>query len=138
MTQEQTGLIVAGLAVLILGAILARSLFARKPSSEELERRRRLQIHRDGKLGDAEIIDVDPEIPVITYSYSVAGVVYTAAQEVGGLRDKLPEDLMTMIGPASIKFVPHNPANSIVLCEEWNGLRLGPRIPLRPSPNGSV
>jgi hypothetical protein len=35
----------------------------------------------------------------------------------------LPEDQMSMIGPALVKFDPRNPANSIVLCEDWSGLR---------------
>lgn len=123
MTPEQTGLAVAGV-LLIAGGVLARGLFSKKPTPEELERQRRLEIHQEGKLCDAEIVDVDPAVPVITYSYSVAGVGYTVAQEVTALRDRLPDDLMSMIGPASIKFKPQNPANSIVLCEEWSGLRL--------------
>ena len=88
-----------------------------------MERRRRSQIHQQGKLGDAEIIDFDPQTAVITFSYSVAGVVYTAAQEASSLQSMLPEDPMSMVGPISIKFDPHNPANSIVLCEAWSGLR---------------
>jgi hypothetical protein len=124
MTPERTGLAVGALAVLAGGVLAARSFLVQKPSPEETERRRRLQIHRDGKLGDGEAIDIDPERPTVTFSYSVAGVGYTAAQDITSLRAMLPEDLMTIIGPASIKYDPRNPANSIVLCEDWNGLRL--------------
>jgi len=88
---------------------------------EELERRRRLTINGKGKLGDGEIIDF--EGASIVYSYSVAGVGYTAAQDVMTLEALLPEDQMSMIGPALVKFDPRNPANSIVLCEDWSGLR---------------
>jgi hypothetical protein len=28
-----------------------------------------------------------------------------------------------MIGPVSVKYDPRNPANSIVISEQWNGLR---------------
>jgi len=35
----------------------------------------------------------------------------------------LPADRMSMVGPASVKYDPRNPANSIVLCEQWSGLR---------------
>src|SRR3569623_19979 len=115
MTPERTGLLVAGIVLLVAAIFIARRILAREPSPEELERQRRLQIHSEGKLGDGEIIDVDPEVPTITYSYSVAGVGYTAAQDVASLRSMLPDDLMTMIGPVSIKFIPGNPANSIVL-----------------------
>jgi len=131
MTPERTGLLVAGIVLLVAAIFIARRILARKLSPEELERQRRLQIHGEGKLGDGEIIDVDPEVPTITYSYSVAGVGYTAAQDVASLRAMLPEDLMTMIGPVAIKFIPNNPANSIVLCEDWNGLRSGVARPGR-------
>jgi hypothetical protein len=29
------------------------------------------------------------------------------------------------LGPVSVKYDPRNPANSIVVSEEWSGLRLG-------------
>jgi hypothetical protein len=72
-------------------------------------------------MGDGEIIDVEGFS--IMYSYSVAGVGYTATQDAIDLRDKLPRDLLSMIGPVGIKFDPRNPANSIVFCEQWSGLR---------------
>jgi hypothetical protein len=28
-----------------------------------------------------------------------------------------------LAGPAIVKYIPRNPANSIVICEEWSGLR---------------
>jgi hypothetical protein len=130
MTPEQIGLAVAGLMALAGAGLLARRLLKRKLTPEEVERLRRLDIYRQGKLGDGEIVDVDPERPLIMYSYSVAGVGYTVAQEVAALRAMLPDDPMSMLGPVSIKFKPHNPANSIVLCEEWSGLRLKRPFPL--------
>ena len=72
-------------------------------------------------MGDGEIIDVEGDL--IVYSYSVAGVLYEATQDVTTLPGKLPADRMSMVGPVSVKYVPRNPANSIVLCEEWTGLR---------------
>ena len=39
----------------------------------------------------------------------------------------IPADSHRLIGrPASLKYSVQNPANSILLCEEWSGLRLGP------------
>jgi hypothetical protein len=99
------------------------------PSPEELERSRREMIHLKGKIGDGEILDVDGA--VILYSYSVRGVEYTVAQDVGAIASRLPEDRMRMVGPASVRFDPKNPPNSIVLCEEWSGLRLRP-LPVSP------
>jgi hypothetical protein len=111
--------------VLLLAAIafVARKYLSRGPAPDELERRRRLTIYREGKMGDGEIIDVETAVVSIVFSYSVAGVVYTASQDAAALRSMLPQDLMTMIGPVSIKFDPRNPANSIILCEDWSGLR---------------
>lgn len=107
--------------------LVVRLFFSRKPSPEEMERQRRSQIHQLGKVGDGEIIDFDPETAVITFEYSVAGVIYTAAQDASTLQPMLPEDPMSMVGPISIKFDPHNPANSIILCEAWSGLRQASR-----------
>jgi hypothetical protein len=75
-------------------------------------------------MGDGEIVDV--ETGLIVYSYSVAGMGYTASQDITGLQASLPADLMTLVGPVRIKFDPRNPANSIVVCEEWSGLRQTP------------
>jgi hypothetical protein len=118
--------IVVFIVVLVAGLLLWRVL-RRKSDPAELERLRRASIYRDGKMGDGEIMDVDAVSSdgaiLIVYAYSVAGVVYTASQEVMVLRSLLPPDLMTMVGPISIRFDPRNPANSIVLCEDWSGLR---------------
>ncbi len=114
---EAIGLML-GVPVLLYAA---RDYMKRGPTAEELEQRRRLAIHRDGKMGDGEIIDVDGNS--LVYSYSVAGVVYTTSQDATAFRAALPPDLVTTIGPASVKFSARNPANSIVLCEHWSGLR---------------
>ena len=103
------------------GGFVAWHFLRRRPTPEEIERLRRLTVHREGKLGDGEILDVEGSS--IVYSYSVAGVVYTASQDATTLEEKLPADRMSMVGPVSVKFNPRNPANSIVLCEEWSGLR---------------
>ncbi|HWF10828.1 MAG TPA: hypothetical protein VG297_20310 [Bryobacteraceae bacterium] len=113
-----------GLAVLIIAiaAIFILRVARRKPpEAAELERRRRLLLHHEGKMGDGEIVEV--EAGLITYSYNVAGMEYTASQDTSDLESALPANVMNMIGPVRIKFDPRNPANSIVLCEEWSGLR---------------
>jgi hypothetical protein len=57
------------------------------------------------------------------YFYTVRGVHYTASQDVSALRKYLPADSHRLIGVASLKYSPKNPANSILVCEEWSGLR---------------
>jgi hypothetical protein len=117
-----------GIAVVAAGILLAAAAYVirthrKRPAPAELERRRRGQLYREGKMGDGEIVDVETESSAIVYSYSVAGVVYTASQDLTALQTSLPPDVMTMVGPVSVKFDPRNPANSIVICEEWSGLR---------------
>jgi hypothetical protein len=120
---SRPGLVAAAAAViLLLGAAVFALLEYRRnrTTPEEAERQRRLEINGTGKLGACDILDVDGES--VVYTYLVAGVEYTASQSLSGLRGLMPEDAMSAIGPARVKFDPRNPANSIVLCEHGNGL----------------
>lgn len=120
-------LAVALAALIPLFLLLGRR---KRATPEEIERRRRLAVQAGGKTGDGEIIDVNGNS--LVYSYSVAGVNYTAAQDATELRAMLPPDPMSLLGPISLKFDPRNPANSIVLCEQWSGLRMREAHPLKP------
>jgi hypothetical protein len=120
---------------LAAGVLIAWLRLRRRPDAAEIERQRRMAIHRDGKMGDGEIIDVEGDL--IVYSYSVAGLLYEATQDAAALQDKLPADRISMVGPVSVKFIPHNPANSIVLCEEWTGLRTRKSL-ATPAPDTSM
>ena len=89
---------------------------------EKRERKRRLSVNRLGRLGDALITEASDA--AIYYSYSIRGVQYTASQDVSSLREQLPIEPERLIGIASLKYDPRNPANSILICEEWKGLRV--------------
>lgn len=97
-----------------------------RPTPEEIERRRRLAVSRTGKLGVGEILDMEGSL--ILYSYVVAGVHYSNSQDVSSLEALLPAERMQIPGHVGIKFNPRIPANSIVICEEWSGLRTAPRV----------
>ena len=101
--------------------MLGIRLFRGNLPPEEIEKRRRLLINNKGKIGDGEVLDVDGA--VILYTYSVGGVEYTVGQDVSAIQRLLPEDRMRIVGPTSVRFDPANPPNSIVLCEQWSGLR---------------
>jgi len=116
------GVGVGAFSALSAAGFLVWRMFRRQPSADEIERLRREMIRDKGKIGDGEILDVDGS--VIMYTYSVGGVEYTVAQDAAALAGLLPQDRMRMVGPASVRFDPKNPPNSIVLCEEWSGLRL--------------
>lgn len=95
----------------------------RKPKDKE--KLRRTQVNTNGRLGDATITDITDD--AIIYEYSVGGLTYTASQDISQLRELIPVDSHRLIGrPASLKYSSQNPANSILVCEEWSGLRLGP------------
>lgn len=107
-------------AIALIGAGLWHFLGRRVPPAER-ERKRRLAVHRLGRMGDAMITDFRDH--VIYYTYEVRGVSYIASQDVTSLEEKVPAEPTAMIGHAGLKYHPRNPANSIVLCEEWSGLR---------------
>jgi hypothetical protein len=101
------------------GVRLALRLMQSNP--EKRERKRRLELHRHGRLGDALITEATEAM--LYYSYSVRGVQYEASQDLSGLRHLLPVEPERLIGPASLKYSSKNPGNSILICEEWSGLR---------------
>src|SRR5580704_9703867 len=88
---------------------------------EKRERKRRLNVHRQGRLGDAMISEATEQ--TLYYFYTVRGVHYTASQDVSALREFLPADPHRLIGVSALKYSSKNPANSILVCEEWSGLR---------------
>jgi hypothetical protein len=95
----------------------------RKPKDKE--KLRRLEVNLSGRLGDATITDIGED--TIFYEYFVGGLTYTASQDISQLREMIPADSHRLIGrPASLKYSVQNPANSILLCEDWSGLRIGP------------
>jgi hypothetical protein len=73
-------------------------------------------------MSDGMLTDVREN--TLYYSYSIHGVDYAASQDVSRLRDRLPEDHDLLIGPVTLKYSVRNPANSIVVCEQWSGLRI--------------
>ena len=110
------------LPVIAAGVLLVLRV-RRKPKDKE--KLRRLEVNTNGRLGDATVTDVSED--TIFYEYSVAGLTYTASQDISQLRELIPADSHRLIGrAASLKYSLHNPANSILLCEEWSGLRPAP------------
>jgi hypothetical protein len=110
----------AGVAVAALIALAVWLVVRRRPTPEELEERRRLMVSRAGRTIEGEITDADPDR--LYYTYTVRGVEYSATQEIGALLEFLPCEPSRVVGEISVRYLPNNAANSIVVCEEWSGL----------------
>lgn len=121
LTAEVTGLLTVAVILVATLGLGFRSYLRHRPSQAELEFGRRQGVNSWGKMGDGLVIEVQDN--TIVYSYHVRGVGYTASQDVSALQSFLPEDRWSVVGPVSVKYDPRNPANSIVLCEGWNGFR---------------
>lgn len=126
----------ASTEIALLGAVAASGMAAlawvlwnskRDPAEREL--RRRSLISLQGRMGDGYITDVSDT--AIYYTYCVRGVEYAASQDITTFRETLPEKLESLIGPVTLKFLPNNPGNSIVVCESWRGVRKKPQMLLK-------
>lgn len=116
------GVVLAGAVAAFLGLFL---LLRRRTTPAERERRRRLAVHREGRITDGTVFDIRDEPPqrLICYTYLIGGVEYSAAQEVSTLSAAVGDDPSRIVGSAAVKYKSRNPYNSIVVCEEWSGLR---------------
>ncbi len=115
---------VAGI-LLVLGGWL---LIGRRRSPDEMERARRLFLSARGRIVEAEITDVHGAL--VGYNYDVGGVTYHVVQDLTPFLDVLPRDATLLLGPATIKYSTSNPANSILVSEEWSGIRIARPIPM--------
>jgi hypothetical protein len=129
--------VITGIACLAGGAgLLAMWRAVRsRLTPERREQRRRLDINLNGRLGDALLTECDED--TLYYTYQVRGVHYAASQDITSLRDQLPGAPDQLGGMVNMKYVAQNPANSILVCEEWSGLRAPPQAANSTSANGA-
>lgn len=114
-----------GIPAALIAGVIAIVLRSRVDPLER-ERKRRLAVNAGGRLVDAMITGAQADL--IFYLYTSGGVEYAASQDVSQLHAYLPEPVESLIGAAAtVKYSNHNPANSILVCEEWSGLRPGPK-----------
>jgi hypothetical protein len=133
-------------AVVCAGSVVTWLVLRRRPTAEEIERERRAQLVHSGRIIDGTILDISEletpgepdhprEISFILYKYEIGGVAYECSQEVTALRDYVnPADLRLSF-PCSVRYDIHRPENSIVVAENWSGLRTtADSVPTRPMP----
>src|SRR4051812_47361865 len=112
-----------------LGIALGYWLYGRRKTPQQIEQERRTRINASGRITDGTVIDAQ-ELPqdgkpaqFLIYQYDVGGVSYEASQDVTYLRQFVDLHSCRIGLPASVKYDPANPVNSIVITEEWSGLR---------------
>ena len=119
-----------------VAAIIGYALLSRKNKKpdEQVERERRTQLTRSGRIIDGNVIDVleleddetSRQMILLIYTYDVAGVTYEASQDVTHLRQFVDLYSCRLGMPCSVRYDPHNPGDSIVISETWSGLRKSP------------
>ena len=111
-------------------------LRAQRKTPEQRERERRERIAAIGRITDGTVVDVC-ELPaegqhngraakpaqLLIFHYDVAGVTYEASQDITQLRHFIDLHTCRVGLHTSVKYDPQNPGNSIVIAEEWTGLR---------------
>jgi len=130
-------------AALALGAgAILYLVLRKKPTNDELERQRRENLVRMGRIIDGTVFDIadlsEEEsgrkggMQLVMYKYEVSGVVYECSQDVSTLGDYLDIRAMRLDYPCSVRYNPHQPTNSIIVAETWSGLRdLASGVPVR-------
>jgi hypothetical protein len=118
-------------AAVVTGIAITLVVFRirRRKSPEELERLRRLRVGQLGRVADGIVVELHEG--TVFYTYKVRGIEYQAAQEITQIRHLLPAAEHLLIGAVNLKYIPDNPANSIVIGEEWCGLRVSAPVPSR-------
>ena len=138
---------IAAAAVVVVGGALYWAL-RRRPTPDEIERKRRAYLNQIGRITEGRVVEIleapaeptqasgglfrrskgSSSLPnsvrkLIHYSYSVSGVTFSTAQDVTDLETRVALHLLVAGQPASVKYDPANPGNSILLADDWSGVR---------------
>ncbi|KAA6455722.1 hypothetical protein DYQ86_27280 [Acidobacteria bacterium AB60] len=124
---------IAAGATLIAGAAAfgAWLFFRKRPTAQELELARRVFLTQSGRLVDGNLLEVsqvpsDEEgrtLTLLIYDYRIGGVDYQCAQDITDIPDVISPEHVRAGFPCSVRYQPGHPQNSIVVAENWSGLR---------------
>jgi hypothetical protein len=117
-----------GTAVVAWG--VAHWIHSRRKTPEQMELERRHRLCERGRICDGNVLDVN-EIDVpgrgtsqfLVYQYEIGGVAYEASQDITHLRQFIDVNSCKLGLPTSVRYNPRNPGDSIVIAEEWSGIR---------------
>ncbi len=113
--------IAGGVCAVALGGVWWA--ISRRPTPEQIEERRRKRLATSGRIVDGSLIDANPPdetARTIVYSYKIAGVTYECSQDVSMLGELVKN--LRLDYPVQVRYNQANPADSIVVAENWNGL----------------
>jgi hypothetical protein len=128
-------------------ALIAYAFIRPAVDPEALERKRRLHLNHIGRIAEGQVVELAehpaPEVEtrrglfgakaqplveksprhLVSYSYSISGVTYHTAQDVTGLESQVKFERLVSGQQASVKYDPSNPSDSILVADDWSGLR---------------
>ncbi|MCX6626230.1 MAG: hypothetical protein NTW28_01185 [Candidatus Solibacter sp.] len=120
-TAAELMIVALAVALAVLLAIFGYRAWQRsRVTAEERERRRCAHLVAVGKISDAMLVEIRESL--VFYSYSVRGVEYTASQDLSRFVGEAAVDF-SGVSSMSVRYDARNPANSMVVAEEWSGLR---------------
>ncbi|MGA3372791.1 MAG: hypothetical protein ABSC48_13625 [Terracidiphilus sp.] len=139
----------ASALVAALVAVGLWRIFRKRPTPEEIERARRKFLAHSGRLVDGMLLDIcEVEAParsknepartltMLVYHYRIGGVDYESSQDITDMRGVVDAAEVRAGFPCTARYQPGSPQNSIVVAEEWTGLRAGlPVLPAIEDPN---
>ena len=65
---------------------------------------------------------LEPAPDLLLFRYRIAGVTYDCGQDVTMLAEQTAGYRLDQ--PVQVRYDPRNPGNSIIVSEEWSGLRM--------------
>lgn len=132
----------------VIGALSLVRLFGRSKNYSEAERERRSYLNRVGRIVDGQVLEIVdgalehsgpshagifgkrrgehagmPTHKMLVYTYSISGVTYEASQDINGLEEQACLERVVAGQPVGVKYDPANPSNSILIADDWSGLR---------------
>lgn len=125
-------------ALAVVGGAFISRLLGRSPDTDEIERQRRAYLNQIGRIVEGQITDLvevaedaaqrkgknaSVRRKLVCYSYSISGVSYETAQDITSLEGRAGLERIITGLPASVKYDPSNPSNSILIADDWSGLR---------------
>lgn len=134
-------------AAIVAVAMIVYAFVRPEEQPEEAERKRRLHLNQIGRIAEGQVVELAEHAPearkapkklfgprarpltdarprqMVTYSYAISGVTYHTAQDITGLEGQIRFERLVAGQPASVKYDPSNPSDSILVADDWSGLR---------------